>query len=328
MKIAIDCLHYPISPRISSHRSSWARYWKWTLQTEFPDSEIEILGRNDSHKWTEFDQVYFYHGMEWNGKLNLAGGVNTYTVQRMKNFASTKLKRVLSLEVDFPDYGKLLFDRGYNIPELVDSHKNVATVDFPDSKSIVLGDSHSLSVMDSNGDFVRVHRTDFKTLNGALDIGLDSWTGVDWNDIDQCTFFFGMIDLRHHILRHGGVSAIDELMTRYEDQLKNIKKMGVDVELAEMYPMTKDSRNLPKSGFFKGTPYYGELKDRILMVSYFNRKLEGISLRNEFRFYKQPEILTDVDGTMDEFFLEKPRSVHMNPEFYRFDLEKGETREW
>lgn len=327
MKIAIDCVHYPISKSVASHRASWARYWKWYLQTKNPKATIHILGRNDHTKWQDYDEVYFYQGMEWNGSLNLAGGVSDYTLERMRTYAKTKFKKVFSIEVDMPNYYELMKNRKVDDPTLKENHKP-ETVTMPQTDNIVLGDSHSLSVMDSDGKFVKVYRTDFKTLYSALETGIKNVQDIDWSKVKQVTLFFGMIDLRHHIMRHGGIKIIDDIIDRYEDQLIQLSKEGVKIELVEMYAMTKDSRKLPKSGYYKGTPFCGSLQDRIDAVNYFNSLLKALSKRRGFKFYEQPEIFIEDNGTMDDWFMERPRSVHMSSEFYRFDLEKGKTREW
>lgn len=328
MKIAIDCVHYPISLRISSHRSSWARYWKWALQVSHPNAQIDILGRDGHDKWADYDEVYFYQGMEWNGKLNLAGGISDYTLERLRTYAKTSFKKAYSIDVEMPDYYELMKGRKIDDPALKEDH-DITVVTLPESRSIVLGDSHALSVMDSpSGEFVRVYRTDFKTLNGALNLGLANVQQIDWNEVDKMTLFFGMIDLRHHVMRHGGFTAIDKLMERYEENIRLFLDDEIKVELVEMYPMPPNSRKLPKSGFFEGEPYAGTIEERVGCVDYFNTKLEDIADRLGLGFYKQPDIIKLDDGTIDTYFMEKPRSVHMSPEFYRFDLEAGKTREW
>lgn len=328
MNIAIDCVHYPISPRISSHRSSWARYWKWALQVSNPGSRVDILGRNDHDKWEDYDEVYFYQGMEWNGKLNLAGGVSDYALERIRAYAKTKFKKIFSIEVEMPDYYRLMKDRKIDDITFKDSH-NIKIVEIPNTSKIVLGDSHALSVMNTTPEsLVKVYRTDFKTLNGALNTGLVNIQNINWGNIDYCTFFFGMIDLRHHVFRYEGLDTIDKLCERYEDQLKEISKLGAKIELAELYPMTKNDRKIPKSGWYKGSPYFGSIEDRVAGVSWFNQSLERMCIRNNWDFYKQPKIIQDQDGTMDEYFMERPRSVHTSPEFYRFNLEEGKIREW
>lgn len=335
MKIAIDCIHYPISDRLASHRSSWARYWKWVLQTQNPDAEIDILKRGDESKWKDYDRVYFYQGMEWSGTLNIAGGIQDWHYDRFKAYKelvdlsdSEGKIGLVSLEVPMPDYYELLKKRKIDLPYLKGLNTHVATAKLPDSEDIVLGDSHSLSVMDSKGKYVKVYRTDFKTLNGALNLGIKNVHNIDWSKIKKVTLFFGMIDLRHHVMRHGGFTAIDKLMERYETQIRELLNDDIKVELAEMYPMTPNDRKLPKSGYFEGEPFAGTIEERIGCVDYFNKKLSDIADRLKLDFYKQPEIFSLPDGTMDVYFMEKPRSVHMSSEFYRFDLESGMTREW
>ena len=331
MKIAIDCVHYPISKNLASHRASWAKYWKYYLETK--GNTVDILYRNEHDKWSEYDAIYLYQGMEFNGKLNLAGGVGEWHIQRFEQFASWMNNHkdipVYSIEHEMPDYYELLQGRKIDIPSLYGVTDRVKKAELPSSsEQIVLGDSHSLSAMLPRFDeFVRVNRTDFKTLNGAIKDGFDNL--ADFSKAKYASFYFGSIDARHHVLRHysGPAEAAYELSERYATEINRVKiKNDLNVEVVGLLPMTKDSRKLPKSGFYDGTPFYGDLKDRIEFIDTFNYYMMKTCNSMGWDFFLWPAEFIDEDGTLNESFMEKPRSVHMSQKAYRYDLENNKVR--
>lgn len=319
IKIGIDALHYPISSKPSSHRAGWAMYWRHVLQKCYPQDHVEILHRGDEDRWPEFDKLFFYHGIEWSGGLNLPGGMSPEILSRFERFAELQVE-LYSLDIPFPDFYSLLLKRDVDLPGLKDLPLRACTVELPRSKSVVLGDSHALGVMASHGEYVKVNRIDFKTLHGALSMGLANL--INDPAVTRATVFFGMIDVRHHVRRYP-IEQTQQLLAEFETQLKSL---NMDIELAELYPMTKDTRRLPKTGYYKGTPFYGSLEDRIKIVDWWNQQLQVMRDRNSWRIYTPPAEFKDEDGTMDEAFMEKPQSVHLSPAHYRYDFDNDRVR--
>lgn len=322
MRIGIDCIHYPISKSLDSHRGSWAKYWKFILERNYPDAEVKILHRHQEDEWQTLDKIFIYHGMEFNGALNLAGGLSDEVKDRFYALAKSDPSKFVSIEHEMPDFYNLLLKRKVGILSLENWHKDVLSIQVPDSEQIVLGDSHSLSVMTPMSDAVipKVYRTDFKTLHGALSIGLDKM--VDFTNVKRGTFYFGNIDARHHFLRHGNYEeAVLDLLSKYITQVQEIQEQnGMQVELVQLLPMTKDSRVLPKSGYYDGTPFCGSLEDRIKAIDFFNNALEEIGQAQHWDIFNWPEEYKDSDGTLNENFMEKPRSVHMSQRAYRYQF--------
>jgi hypothetical protein len=333
MRIAIDCVHYPISPKESSHRSSWASYWKYYLESQ--GHNVQILYRNQHDKWSEFDAIYLYHGMEFNGKLNLAGGVGEWHINRFKDFAKWMATHedipVYSIEHEMPDYYELLKGRKIEILELYGVTDRVKQAHLPaHANQVVIGDSHSLSALCPIEDnFVRVFRNDFKSLNGAITDGFDKYGNLEKASI--VSFYFGNIDARHHALRHfdSPTEAAVDYVERYYQEVRRILQKYPNIENVEiigLLPMPDDSRKIPKSGHYKGTPSYGELQLRQEFVEHFNYFMQKTCVEMGWHFFNWPKHFLDEYENLDQAYMEKPRSVHMSQEAYRYDLRLNRIR--
>lgn len=333
MKIAIDSVFYPISKNLSSHRASWAKYWKYyLLNMHGSGTQVDILYRNDHDKWKEYDEIYLYHGMEFNGSLNIAGGIGDWHIKRFKAFAEFMNNKpdnieVMSIDHEMPDYYELLKKRKIDIPELAGTIRKISKVELPKwSNQIIIGDSHSLSAMNPiSNDFVRVYRNDFKTLNGVLNDGLEKYG--DLSHSKYASFYFGSIDIRHHALRHGPMKdTVHNLTSRYYDQLKKISEKGIKIEVISLLPQPSDDRKLPKSGYYDGTPFYGTLQERQEAINFFNDKMKVICEYEKWDFFEWPKEFLNEDGILKKDYLEKPRSVHLAQTSYRYDFENMKVR--
>ena len=333
MLIAIDCIHTPISKRLGSHRASWAKYWKYYLESK--GHEVDILYKDDDIGWNGYDEIYLYQGMEFDGVVNFIGGVADWQVYRFQKFAAWMNRNghipVYSIEHDMPDYHEILEKRKINIPELFGVSDRIKTVKLPDGKrQVVIGDSHSQSVMmPLTDEFVRVYRNDFKTLNGAINKGFDNFG--DLSNAETATFYFGNIDARHHALRHFDypTEAAQNYVERYYNEvLRVVTKYPKlkNIEIIGLLPMPSDDRKLPKSGFYEGTPFYGELELRQDFVDQFNYFMNKTCVNMGWNFFNWPDEFQDIDGTLSFDYMEKPRSVHLAQTSYRYDFDKGEPR--
>ena len=169
-KKAIASVHYPISKRDSSHRAGWARIWADIL-------DADILHCSESYE--NYDTVFLYHGMEFNGSLNLFGGAKDVT--HFKNFLNADTQ-FISLDVDMPDFGSIGKQRltscsedwkQFPWDELSDKCNKITPMKMSmlTSEKLIIGDSHAnaMYVKDSI-----VNRNDGQTLYGALKKGLKS----------------------------------------------------------------------------------------------------------------------------------------------------------
>jgi len=108
-------------------------------------------------------------------------------------------------------------------------------------------------------------------------------------------------------------------MVEYE---KQILALGMDyVELISALPIENESRRLPKTGYYKGTPFSGSWSQRTELVEVFNDHLANIAQRHGWDFYEHPEVYKNALGELDFEVMEKPQSVHLARLYYRWDLE-------
>ena len=297
-----------------SHVYGWAKKWS------------DLLNVKIDHKCEKYHEtVYIDHGANFSGTLNLFGGANKDVFDRINRVMTSE--KVISLDHEMPDYGEMLRKRigakttYEGITEAwcdkvsikckwinslkMEDHENV-------ERGITVGDSHSIAFA-NKGDVI--FRNDGKTLHGALKEGLDTFmrdalfTRAD-TDI-PVTFCFGSIDIRHHICRHGGLDKT--MIERYIEQAYNITNKPF---FAKPVPVEYEGRRIPKSGFYKGEPFYGSWEDR------WNITGEFITYLNEFLSKEQ------IIGPPEEWYrmdpekyakthMELSSSFHIAPIYYR-----------
>jgi DNA-directed RNA polymerase subunit L len=186
-------------------------------------------------------------------------------------------------------------------------------------RHIVIGDSHSHSAYKAGSMMLR---KDGRTLNGILKKTIKREIeeyGYDLNDIDSLTCYWGNIDIRHHLCREADPkAALKDLLKRYEDELKSLNKQ---IELVTPLPIESEERKIPKSGFYKGTPFIGTREQRQELVSIFKDVQREMAQRNGWTLFEWPEAWYSMDGTIYmSTYMERPRSVHLARKFYRWDL--------
>ena len=313
--------------REHSHRTAWGRMWANCL-----DGSLAF-----NSDWSNSTNVYFEHGMEFNENSK---GVNVFLkepkswdklaekAEMFSNFSGN----LFSLDIDCPDYGTRLKSRVR--PHSTDRYKNLDFRKISDvcSKAktlkqkdlqfdgLVLGDSHSLSAWRTDA---YLSRHDGQTLNGAINKGFDFWI----NDFSSAGLkflrtYFGNIDIRHHICRLA-VNETDqkemtkELVKRYFSELVRIQKeYGIEnIEVVAALPIENESRKLPKTGYYKGQPFWGSWQERDTVSRFFNQYCEVLCNSMGFKFVTWPEYFYNERGELSFDFMEKPRSVHLSPKF-------------
>lgn len=321
MKIAIDQMVGTISPNIASHKGAWAYMWKNRLSKMYHDATIDVLHKGAS--WDGYDLICIDHGMEFKGSLNLFGGASdepALRIGRLLDFDSSKL---VSLDIPMPDYGALgksrlsaCTDTWKNIDwnKVSDICSSIPMMNNRESTHLLLGDSHAFSMYKPG---MCVSRNDGQTLYGALSKGLKSFLS---DDTEKISLYFGNIDIRHHLMRQPNPKeSIIKLLNEY---FKQIKDLNLDyVELIEVLPIENISRNLPKTGYYKGTPYFGSWLERSELVNIWNAELSKECSVNDWVLHKHPRHIFYNDiGELPFEVMEKPKSVHCSREFYRWDL--------
>jgi hypothetical protein len=231
-----------------------------------------------------------------------------------------KTKKVYSLWIDHPKYSEMLEPR-LNGEIHPDWHKvdwenlkyienNAITVrEIETVNRAVAGDSHAIC-MYRPGWFV--NSVPFKTLHGALKEGLQTFIQPH-HEIAE--FYFGNIDVRHHLCRQTDPEAATrDLANRYYTQLSQLDL--AKVYAYELLPIENESRVLPKTGYYKGTPFYGSWEDRNKCRLIFKDEMRKLCAQGSVNFIEWVDPLLNDRGELDFECMEKPKSVHLSRNSY------------
>jgi len=214
------------------------------------------------------------------------------------------------------------------------------------SNKLTFGDSHAISAWLEGS---KCSRNDGLTLNGALKRGFDTFIdNMEMEDINTLRFYLGNIDIRHHLMRlfpevEEAKAEARKLAKRYITEVLRIKnKYQVTYAgIVELLPIEHEARRLPKTGFYKGQPFYGSTLDRMAVRNAFNDELKEAQAKyggfvviewpTEYQHHCELTIsASDVSGTFKEYtdditfkqgmlrfdVMEKPHSVHVAPTYY------------
>ena len=327
MKAVLSSPFNPITDRLASHRSAQGVIYADMIRQSGVDLDVNFGGKLQDYN--DYDVMYVYHGNDWFGTLNLFGGVQNYSnVENVKNFSRFKGK-VISLACDFPDYHemiKLRIDRAQEKNKEVDPvwlqvdldnlkrmHQEAETVKHPHITSkLVVGDSHSICMYRPGW---TVNSVPFKTLNGVLNDGLENYIPyTDVRQLESLEFYFGNIDIRHHLCRISSDYAQNtkDLVKRYVQAVEALPLD--DISIYEPLLIENPSRKLPKTGYYKGQPFYGSWQQRNECRQIFADEVEKIS--NRVKLIRWTDYLANSLRELDFDKMEKPQSVHLSREFY------------
>jgi len=261
----------PINPK--SHTHGWTMVWRDQLNAK--------IDHKCSTKVLSANTVYIDHGANFGGTLNLFGGATEELYNRLNIIAACN--NVVSLDWDMPDFGAMLKKRigakttYAGITESWCDALSKRFVNTPSLKqenlsydSITLGDSHTIAFSGRNH---RVFRNDGKTLFGSIKSSFDSMLrgATPIADVYLC---FGSIDIRHHILRHDGFE-LSEFIREYVNRGKKLEqKYGCNVSYCAPVPVEFEGRRIPKTGYYKKTPFFGSLEERKTLTENFINELD------------------------------------------------------
>jgi len=297
-----------------SHVYGWSKKWS------------DLLNVKIDHKCEQYHEIaYIDHGANFSGTLNLFGGANKDVFDRINRVMTSE--KVVSLDHEMPDYGEMLRKRigakttYEGITEAwcdrlsikckwvkslkMEEHPNV-------SKGITVGDSHTIAYA-NKGDVI--FRNDGKTLYGALKEGLNTFMrDALFNKANRdtpVTFCFGSIDIRHHICRHGDLDKT--MIERYIDQAYSVTNKPF---FAKPVPVEFEERRIPKSGFYKGEPFYGSWEDRWNVTGEFITHLHDLLPKEQI--IGPPEEWYRMDPEKyAKTHMELSSSFHIAPIYYR-----------
>ena len=170
----------------------------------------------------------------------------------------------------------------------------------------MVGDSHTIAFSSSTD---RVYRNDGKTLFGAIKAGLGSFLRGT-TPKGRVSLCFGSIDIRHHLLRRDN-PGIADLVAKYIEQGN---ELADDVWYCAPVPVEYEDRKIPKSGFYKGTPFYGTFAERRELTDMFINEL----YKRTDKVIQPPKEWYTMDGEKyAKTYMEFGSSFHIAPPFYR-----------
>ena len=324
MKTLVTSPFTHISSNIHSHRAAQAAIYANQLEEIGYDVHLDRTG-NIHPDINSFVEIYVYHGNDWGGSLNLFGGMKNYGgIDNLIRYSQFKGK-VHSLWIDHPKYSEMLEPRMKG-----DIHPDWAKVDWENLKRIentavtlrtinnapriVVGDSHAICMYRPGW---HVNSVPFKTLHGALKEGLDSF--INFGEWDSAEFYFGNIDVRHHLCRQKNpLIAARDLANKYHDQLSKLNVLNGNVAAYELLHIEDESRALPKTGYYKGTPFYGKWEHRSAARIIFKNEMKKLCATSHVRFIEWAEYLKNDKGELDFTHMEKPKSVHLSRASYPY----------
>ena len=289
-----------------SHVHGWTQVWGDQLKSYIDHKCTPLI--------VKADVVYIDHGANFGGTLNLFGGATKEVYDKINTVMACK--NIVSLDWDMPNYGEMLRKRignattynGINndwCDKVSERISNIASLKQEDIKtnSAIYGDSHTIA-FSGKGD--KVFRTDGKTLFGTLKKGFD--LKVEYDKITLC---LGSIDIRHHILRHHNFS----LKYTIKEYVRQGNELGDDVWFCAPVPVEFEGRRIPKSGYFKKTPFYGSWNERRDLTNEFiailDEEAKGKVIMPPTEWYTMdPEKYANT-------YMEHGSSFHVAPPYYR-----------
>ena len=325
----------PISKQLHSHRAAQGVIYGDLLKEMGKDIYV-MMSLEFLKPYNDFDELYVYHGNDWSGDLNLFGGVANFPhAYNFRNFSQFKGK-VYSINIPMPDYHRMVSEK---IVRSDDQNKPVQEewreVDWenlkrmqdtaeviepkPDWRNLTIGDSHAICM--HRKDWL-VNSVPFKTLYGALDMGLSTFVNRYFDrveDINNIEFYFGNIDVRHHICRQENPEeSLISLCDKYISQVKSLNIKG-EAGIYELLPIENESRTIPKSGWYEKTPFFGSWEQRDTIRRLFKSYMRSECPKNDIKFIEWiPPEFYNKDGELTFDVMEKPKSVHLSRKYYPY----------
>ena len=90
------------------------------------------------------------------------------------------------------------------------------------------------------------------------------------------------------------------------------------VSIYEPLPIENESRKIPKSGWHKGTPFYGNWTQRNKIRNVFIESLEEYCEKNDINLIRWTNKLLNSSKELGFEYMEKPQSVHLSRKYYPY----------
>jgi len=313
----------PISRNRASHRSSQGVIYGDMIKQSGEDITINYDGKLDPNG---FDKMYVYHGNDWSGSLNIFGGIENYPAGKLQQFSNFK-GEVISLGIPFPAYHELIESKGsfsieINFDNLKRMHETSEVVIHPNKTlNLVLGDSHCICMYRPGW---MVHSVPFKTLYGGLNDEVEGYpspfkfSSYKVPFAHNVEFYFGNIDIRHHLCRQENPEqSTKDLVKKYVERIGSFRDLK-SVSIYEPLPIENESRKIPKTGWYKGSPFYGSWEQRNNIRNVFIETLEEYCEKSDVNLIKWTKKLLNSSKELGFEYMEKPQSVHLSREYYPY----------
>lgn len=319
-----------------SHRAAQGVIYADMLQEQYENVHVCMSKELDIPDYNKYDEMYVYHGNDWGGGLNLFGGMTNYAnIDNVIKYSKFK-GEVYSLMIDHPKYSEMLEEKMESLrakdreadinPKWFDvDFKNLKRIEstaitvtrIGSYKNLVCGDSHAISMYRRGWD---VNSVPFKTLHGALEMGLETFVTQNYESVDsleELEFYFGNIDLRHHLCRQKDPEeATRKIARKYYAQLSILADKGPKVSAYELLPIENESRVLPKTGMYKGTPFHGSWEQRNAIRLAFKDEMMTLCSSGKVKFNLWVDRMINDNGELDFAYMEKPKSIHLSRDAY------------
>lgn len=318
-----------VTDRLYSHSHGWHRYVARISNAvaRFGKSDLDDVGPHNS--------LVIDMGVNWTSGLNLFGGANDAFVERLEKFMAVPPKQVFWFNMDKPPVwivealrkrqgkasssDKLTDELVGQFGEWIKQTQTFNPLrNLKRGDNLTIGDSHTLSAAFTDD---VIARFDGWTLYNATTIGPEGLTPLEERLIKllpdhyygDITVVLGSVDIRHHLLRHEHPKeTLSKMIDYVQNDLFALLVDGFNFEGTVSYhapvPVESSSRKLPKTGYYKGTPFYGsEIERRELTALATAKSIQAYP----FHWYGMDPVQYEND------IMERPRSVHVAPKFYR-----------
>jgi hypothetical protein len=326
-RIAIDDVVTSYSAKKESHKSSWP--YLLSAQLRHVGLHADVLSKNSDI--SKYDVWLISLPMEFQGTFNLFGGANEETSARIKRLADFQ-GEIFILNQDMPDIGAFIKSRMnaacdewklLDPKEYTSISRSIERIDLVlRDEMFIYGDSHSVSVYVPGAN---ISRNDGQTLHGFLK-KKDSFVFPEGTK--EIILYMGNIDVRHHIFRQEDpMGSLRSLVKRYVEFARELKEThGMDyVGLVSLLPIEHEERRIPKTGWYKGSPFFGTMQQRSEAVTEFNRMLDDLSAEYGYDVISWPSEWYSMDPKQyADQCMEKPGSVHLSRSSYQYDFETGQ----
>lgn len=344
-KIGITSLLSNITQKPGSHKGGWSRLLKCQLNSLGQNYSVKILDNKDH--LDDFNVIIFDMGAEFGGTLNLFGGLDEKCWIRTMELFNFK-GMMYSWQHELPNLCSTIQSRVGNV-STYSKFKDLTWEDFImlgqrlfstqvfhhvyKTDKMLIGDSHTPSVWTPG---FMIERRDGRTLKGMLEKNtIEKYLlrfAQDGVMIKSIHVHAGAIDIRHHVCRTEDpeqevASMVMNMVGAIHDYEEKAGYEFDNVILTHTVGIEDESRELPQTGYFKKTPFFGSAEKRMSVRKAFNEVVDDYTKDCPgWTHIEIPAHFFDEAGKMKFEYMEKPGSVHTSPEHYRWDLDKNVLR--